>query len=219
MFIKQRLDYITLMEKCGITQGTTKHNELISTTTTAILQAVRCAKVIQFADASILNDFLTSALPKPNVDTIMAALHVKVPVGASHVSPSAVLAASYTTKQSHMFLDNYATDEWWGIFMSAAPEGTKLFAMAMLFHGLGLLSASEKTYAYGAALATQIAPTNVDELLIAVRKLKRIVKSIVEDRGSKANERGPLEYPERPETLQDICVCVCFCKQQQTICL
>ena len=65
--------------------------------------------------------------------------------------------------------------------------------MAQLFSAIGLTRATEKTYAMGAALATQSHGMEVNQLLADGRRLKEFTRAIVND--NEQLEQGPLNYP------------------------
>ena len=71
--------------------------------------------------------------------------------------------------------------------------------MACVFANLGIKNGTERTYAYGAAVATQAEPYDRDAILQDLRKLKNYVRTLTSD----SKIRGPLEYPQDPLKLKE----------------
>ena len=66
----------------------------------------------------------------------------------------------------------------------------------MVFNALGVHKGNEKTYAYGAAIATQAHGFNIQSLLEDGRDLKSYVRSMT------PKLRGPEIYPSDPEVIR-----------------
>jgi hypothetical protein len=192
-FIDNRLKYVQLMATCGSPQGSPKHALLIAECLTGILTAVRNTKQVA-AEHAIEIRSLLGYLPPESVEVIMSAISAKV-----NLASTGSMGTSNADRQSNVHLDVYLKEQSWELFQNLKMDThTKLLAMASIFIGLGMLKVTEKTYAVGAAIATQTSGYESNQLLDDTRKLKSLLRSI----DSSGVQQGPDIYPDSTEVFK-----------------
>eukprot|EP00959_Pyramimonas_sp_CCMP1952_P429181 8988750-Pyramimonas_sp.AAC.1 len=195
-FVRQRVEYVALMAKCGSTGD--KLQQLKTDACTGILQAIRTVKGVKPEDAMQIHQIISECLPSSSVELIMTSLDGKV-----HLAGTTLTGVVIQEKQAHTHLDLYLTEEAWTKFLdSSIDPQTKLMSMAMFFVLIGLRNPDEKTFARGTALALQTEPYSVGRLVEETRRLKPLVKSTAES--SPHMLVGPTVYPDDVEAFKQM---------------
>ena len=189
-FIVNRLKYVELMATCGSPPGSPKHDLLLAECLTGILGAVRNTKHVAAEHAVEIRGVL-GYLPQESVEVIMSAISAKVNLAST--------GCSGADRQSNLHIDVYLKEQSWELFQNMNIDThTKLLAMASIFIGLGMFKVNEKTYAFGAAIATQASAYESNQLLDDTRKLKSLLRSI----DSSGVQQGPDIYPDSTEVFK-----------------
>ena len=192
----KKLEYVKLMcQSIGDGAGG-QRSTLIADTVLGVLQGIRLCKAVTEGEAIQIKKRLEPEVTEAQLNTIMSAIHAKV--NLSSCTPTGVVNSDQ--KQEALTIDALLTEQQWKFFLDPHVDRTaKLMMMAQIFQCLGIQKATERTFAFGAAVATQAHGfDDISQLYTDGGKLKMFAASKVHGHEF---EKGPLVYPSTHEAL------------------
>ena len=76
--VQQRLQYIKLMEKCGVAPNTAPHDQMLKEVTDGVKHSIRNTKAIDEEMSLSLHELVKSTFDEATVTSIMLVVHSKV---------------------------------------------------------------------------------------------------------------------------------------------
>jgi hypothetical protein len=167
--IESKVRYVTLMEGCGCSKGSDKHNTLLQSAIAGILQAVSISRKVDVEDAIAVKSIVEGHFTDSQIETIMSAVNQKVSL--------VKVSTTCVGRQINYCWDSYLTASLWEFCQSPVVHTQqKLMATAEHMRLCGLVSCDEKTYAFVAAIATHCILNDGPTLLQHARDLKELVR-------------------------------------------
>ena len=98
-FASKRMEYIQLMESCGVLRGSAQHSRLIADAQKALESAVRSAKAISPEQVVAMKELCEGKLSEEHVNSLVRCMGSKTNQNDDSVA-----------KQSNLYLDMYLTE-------------------------------------------------------------------------------------------------------------